>query len=169
MTLWPSFTKEVSVESYISIALLWFESFTQLRSVRLPSYDTAILALDQITFRGNQFDYLPCWCGCEFLPKPAPQSPVVFWSEKSANEKSGSYKAARSTGAPRAGRSGRFGDRSISGASNTLTEHRAQKTHPSCHSDLITPSTKLVTLFNWRHIGRGVHKNSSSPPWASPA
>ena len=34
---------------------------------------------------------------------------------------------------------------------------------------LITPSTKLVTLFNWRHIGRGVHKNSSSPPWASPA
>lgn len=33
----------------------------------------------------------------------------------------------------------------------------------------ITPSTKLVTLFNWRHIGRGVHKNSSSPPWASPA
>jgi signal-transduction protein with cAMP-binding, CBS, and nucleotidyltransferase domain len=34
---------------------------------------------------------------------------------------------------------------------------------------VITPSTKLVTLFNWRHIGRGVHKNSSSPPWASPA
>jgi hypothetical protein len=33
----------------------------------------------------------------------------------------------------------------------------------------ITPSTKLVTLFNWRHIGRGVHKNSSSPPWAAPA
>jgi hypothetical protein len=34
---------------------------------------------------------------------------------------------------------------------------------------IITPSTKLVTLFNWRHIGRGVQKNSSSPPWASPA
>jgi len=34
---------------------------------------------------------------------------------------------------------------------------------------VITPSTKLVTLFNWRHIGRGVRKNSSSPPWASPA
>jgi hypothetical protein len=36
-------------------------------------------------------------------------------------------------------------------------------------STVITPSTKLVTLFNWRHIGRGVHKNSSSPPWAEPA
>jgi hypothetical protein len=34
---------------------------------------------------------------------------------------------------------------------------------------IITPSTKLVTLFNWRRIGRGVRKNSSSPPWASPA
>jgi hypothetical protein len=34
---------------------------------------------------------------------------------------------------------------------------------------VITPSTKLVTLFNWRHIGHGVHKNSSSPPWAWPA
>ncbi len=34
---------------------------------------------------------------------------------------------------------------------------------------IITPSTKLMTLFNWRHIGRGVRKNSSSPPWASPA
>jgi hypothetical protein len=34
---------------------------------------------------------------------------------------------------------------------------------------VITPGTKLVTLFNWRHIGHGVHKNSSSPPWASPA
>jgi len=30
---------------------------------------------------------------------------------------------------------------------------------------VITPSTKLVTLFNWRHIGRGVRKNSSSPTW----
>ncbi len=34
---------------------------------------------------------------------------------------------------------------------------------------IITPSTKLMTLFNWRRIGRGVRKNSSSPPWASPA
>jgi hypothetical protein len=33
---------------------------------------------------------------------------------------------------------------------------------------VITPSTKLVTLFNWRRIGRGVRKSSSSPPWASP-
>jgi hypothetical protein len=33
----------------------------------------------------------------------------------------------------------------------------------------ITPSTKLMTLFNWLRIGRGVRKNSSSPPWASPA
>jgi catechol 2,3-dioxygenase-like lactoylglutathione lyase family enzyme len=39
----------------------------------------------------------------------------------------------------------------------------------SFHQALITPSTKLMTLFNWRHIGRGIHKNSSSPPWASPA
>jgi hypothetical protein len=74
MTLWPSFTKEVSVESYISIALLCFESFTQLRSVRLPSYDTAILALDQITFRGNQFEDIPCWCGCELPPQAS--SPI---------------------------------------------------------------------------------------------
>jgi hypothetical protein len=35
-------------------------------------------------------------------------------------------------------------------------------------SPLITPSTKLMTLFNWRRIGRGVRKNSSSPPWVSP-
>ncbi len=34
--------------------------------------------------------------------------------------------------------------------------------------ELTTPSTKLMTLFNWRRIGRGVRKNSSSPPWASP-
>ncbi len=34
---------------------------------------------------------------------------------------------------------------------------------------IITPSTKLMTLFNWRHIGHGVRKNSSSPPWAWPA
>ena len=33
---------------------------------------------------------------------------------------------------------------------------------------IITPSTKLVTLFNWRRIGRGVRKSSSSPPWALP-
>jgi proline iminopeptidase len=25
-----------------------------------------------------------------------------------------------------------------------------------------------MTLFNWWHIGRGVHKNSSSPPRAAP-
>ena len=29
-----------------------------------------------------------------------------------------------------------------------------------------TPSTKLMTLFKWRRIGRGVRENSSSPPWA---
>jgi beta-1,2-mannobiose phosphorylase / 1,2-beta-oligomannan phosphorylase len=28
----------------------------------------------------------------------------------------------------------------------------------------ITPSTKLMTLLNWRRIGRDVRKNSSSPP-----
>jgi hypothetical protein len=33
---------------------------------------------------------------------------------------------------------------------------------------VITPSTKLVTLFNWRRIGRGVRKSSSSLPWALP-
>jgi para-nitrobenzyl esterase len=30
----------------------------------------------------------------------------------------------------------------------------------------ITPSTKLMTLFRWRRIGRGVRENSSSPTWA---
>ena len=35
----------------------------------------------------------------------------------------------------------------------------------SLYAAFITPSTKLVTLFNWRHIGRGVRKNSSSPTW----
>src|SRR5258708_8694024 len=45
-----------------------------------------------------------------------------------------------------------------------LSEERS-----SGFSATITPSTKLVPLFNWRHIGRGVHKNSSSPPWAAPA
>ena len=34
---------------------------------------------------------------------------------------------------------------------------------------VITPSTKLMTLFNRRRIEHGVRKNSSSPPWASPA
>ena len=34
---------------------------------------------------------------------------------------------------------------------------------------LITPSTKLMTLFTWQHIGHGVRKNSFSRPWASPA
>jgi len=36
------------------------------------------------------------------------------------------------------------------------------------HSLVITPGTKLVTLFNWRRIGRGVRKSSSSPPWVLP-
>ena len=31
---------------------------------------------------------------------------------------------------------------------------------------VITPSTKLMTLFSWRRIGRGVRENSSSPTWA---
>jgi LPS-assembly protein len=31
---------------------------------------------------------------------------------------------------------------------------------------IITPSTKLMTLFNWRRIGRGVRENSFSPTWA---
>jgi PAS domain S-box-containing protein len=31
---------------------------------------------------------------------------------------------------------------------------------------LITPSTKLMTLFRWRRIGRGVRENNSSPTWA---
>ena len=31
---------------------------------------------------------------------------------------------------------------------------------------VITPSTKLMTLFSWQRIGRGVHENSSSPTWA---
>jgi hypothetical protein len=26
--------------------------------------------------------------------------------------------------------------------------------------DLITPSTKLMTVFSWRRIGRGVRENS---------
>jgi NO-binding membrane sensor protein with MHYT domain len=46
-------------------------------------------------------------------------------------------------------------------------EERQQRTHPEDRA--ITPSTKLMTLFNWRRIGRGVRKSSSSPPWASPA
>src|SRR5712692_3196326 len=33
-------------------------------------------------------------------------------------------------------------------------------------NEFITPSTKLMTLFSWRRIGRGVRENSSSPPWA---
>jgi hypothetical protein len=37
-----------------------------------------------------------------------------------------------------------------------------------CPAIDITPSTKLMTLFNWRRIGRGVRKNSSSPPWVLP-
>jgi hypothetical protein len=35
--------------------------------------------------------------------------------------------------------------------------------------ELITPSTKLMTLFSGRRIGRGVRENSSSPTWAEPA
>ncbi len=31
---------------------------------------------------------------------------------------------------------------------------------------IITPSTKLMTLFRWRRIGRGVRESSSSPTWA---
>src|SRR6266853_796958 len=31
----------------------------------------------------------------------------------------------------------------------------------------ITPSTKLMTLFSWRRIGRGIRENSSSPTWPS--
>jgi DNA-binding response OmpR family regulator len=33
---------------------------------------------------------------------------------------------------------------------------------------LITPSTKLVTLFNGRRIGHGVRESSSSPTWVWP-
>ena len=33
---------------------------------------------------------------------------------------------------------------------------------------LITPSTKLVTLFNVQRIGHGVHESSSSPTWVWP-
>jgi hypothetical protein len=29
----------------------------------------------------------------------------------------------------------------------------------------ITPSSKLMTLFNWRRIGRAVRENSSAPTW----
>ena len=37
------------------------------------------------------------------------------------------------------------------------------------HKDVfITPSTKLVTLFNGLRIGRGVRESSSSPIWAWP-
>jgi len=32
--------------------------------------------------------------------------------------------------------------------------------------DVITPSTKLMTLFSWRRIGRGVRESNSSPSWA---
>jgi hypothetical protein len=32
--------------------------------------------------------------------------------------------------------------------------------------EVITPSTKLMTLFRWRRIGRGVRENNSSPTWA---
>jgi len=31
---------------------------------------------------------------------------------------------------------------------------------------VITPSTKLMTLFGGRRIGRGVRENNSSPTWA---
>ena len=87
MTLWPSFTKEVSVESYISIALLCLESFTQLRSVRLSSYDTAILTLDQITFRGNQFEDMRCLHDRRLFPQMLPQTASVFSPENPVNEK----------------------------------------------------------------------------------
>jgi alpha-D-xyloside xylohydrolase len=51
----------------------------------------------------------------------------------------------------------------------TEPETEGRETNLLVNNKVITPSTKLMTLFNWRHIGRGIHKNSSSPPWASPA
>jgi len=33
---------------------------------------------------------------------------------------------------------------------------------------VITPSTKWVTLFSGRRIGRGARESSSSPTWAWP-
>src|SRR5258705_12032474 len=52
---------------------------------------------------------------------------------------------------------------------NLLRGNYGMERQRETRMEIITPSTKLVTVFNWRHIGRGVHKNSSSPPWVSPA
>ena len=38
----------------------------------------------------------------------------------------------------------------------------------SIYSGIITPSTKLMTHFSRRRIGRGVRENNSSPSWALP-
>jgi hypothetical protein len=54
------------------------------------------------------------------------------------------------------------------GSQSVTSYQKQQPVPPAPTAQGITPSTKLVTLFNWRHIGRGVHKNSSSPPWAAP-
>src|SRR5260370_13797674 len=55
------------------------------------------------------------------------------------------------------------GPQSLSEWASSIQKQRLQ----SRIHEVITPSTKLVTLFDWWHIGRGVHKNSSSPPWAA--
>jgi hypothetical protein len=54
-----------------------------------------------------------------------------------------------------------------SGGLYTSLEALSARVEPA-PDPLITPSTKLMTLFRWQHIGRGVHENSSLPTWVWP-